>query len=559
MFFANNPKPNRKPDPQPSPGRNLAADRRGWMAAWVVLVLSGCATVPSWVQTADRAPLTPPPPYYLRAELDDPFSVIERATQRLSATRKTPPSTEPDDLWSRAIDRFEFAQCQDFPQAEAWASWFAERPEYIERVMGRAQPWLYDIVSELERRELPGELALLPVVESAYDPFAYSHGRAAGTWQFVSATALGHGIQINDHYDGRRDVYVATRAALGYLDQLSTRFDGDWNLALAAYNGGQGRVARAIARNRRANRATDWRSLSLPRETKAYIPKLHGLACLFENAQRHGLTLPRWPVEPLVERIELPGPTDVVLFASQIGLSMDELLALNPGLNQHITSPTGPHHLIVPIELAERAREVLRTTPHTAFVRYQSVLVSPGDTLSTLAARHNTTAQALKTHNGLDSDLIRVGQRLEIPTAISADKAKDYSDRYQELALLQSRLVPAKRIEHRVRPGESLWVIARRYRVSIDELKRWNNLGQAHLIKPGQRLSVVLESASRPGQAVASPPTRYVVQTGDSLWAIARRHRIPLVDLIEHNDLSPESVLRPGQTLRLQAASQGAD
>ena len=530
-----------------------------WAGFAAVSVLSGCATLPSWVQQPDTAPLTPPPPYYLRAQLDDPFSVIERATQRLIATNRSAGApADPEDLWRRTINRFAFAECEDLPQAQAWAQWFADRPEYMNRVMQRARPWLFDIVTELERRELPGELALLPVVESAYDPFAYSHGRAAGTWQFVSATAQGRGIQINDHYDGRRDVYVATRAALGYLDELNARFEGDWNLALAAYNGGQGRVARAIARNRRANRPTDWESLTLPRETKAYIPKLHGLACLFQDAQGYGLTLPRWPYEPLVERIQLPGPTDVVLFASQIGLTMDELLALNPGLNKHITSPTGPHHLIVPVELANRARTVLDQTPHAAFFQFASVTVRPGDTLSTLAARHATTTDALKRHNGLNSDLIRVGQTLEIPNAISAEKAADYNDRYQELALLQSRLVPAKRIEHRVRPGESLWVIARRYRVSIGDIKRWNNLGDVHLIKPGQALSIVLEPSPSPVVQRANP-TRYVVQTGDSLWAIARRHRIPLRDLIEHNNLSPESVLRPGQTLRLQTASSSAD
>ncbi len=522
-------------------------------------LLSGCATLSGGLAlNQHEAPPPPPAPYYLRAKLDDPFAAIEQATRRLGATRQAPSSVGASDLWGRTIERFEFAQCNDFPKAEAWAKWFAERPEYMERVMTRARPWLYDIVTEIERRDLPGELALLPVVESAYDPFAYSHGRAAGTWQFVAATARSHGIEINDHYDGRRDVYVATRAALGYLKQLNQRFDGDWNLALAAYNGGQGRVGRAIARNQRAKRPTDWQSLALPRETKAYIPKLHGLACLFQQAETYGLNVPRWPYEPLVARVALPGPTDVVMFASQLGLTMDELLALNPGLNRHLTSPTGPHHLIVPVELSAKAERLVETWPEAGFVRYSRVRVASGDTLSTLAQRHDTTTEALKAHNGLKGDLIRVGQTLEIPTAVAATKASDYTDRYEELAGLQARLIPAKRIDHRVRPGESLWVIARRYRVSIDDLKRWNNLGQTHLIRPGQRLSVVLEPEAGPASVTAGA-TRYVVQTGDSLWAIARRHRIPLAELLEHNNLTPETVLQPGQTLRLGSSTSSAE
>ncbi len=278
----------------------------------LVLLGSGCASLAELRYGGKEEALTPPPPYYLRQHLDDPFSRIESAVRRISvlesSTADKGANDDQFDLWQRAVNRFEFAQCHDFPEAQAWQNWFGERPEYIARVMERARPWLYDIVSELDRQQLPGELALLPIVESAYDPFAYSHGRAAGTWQFVASTARSHGIEINDWYDGRRDVYVATRAALGYLKQLNQRFDGDWNLTLAAYNGGQGRVGRAILRNKRASRPTDWQSLSLPRETKAYIPKLHGLACLFQSPHQHNIELPEWPSTPVFEnrKVSLP-------------------------------------------------------------------------------------------------------------------------------------------------------------------------------------------------------------------------------------------------------------
>lgn len=539
------------------------AQTRLSFSALLLIVLSGCAGMGGLMRDTDSgAELTPPPPYYLRAHLDDPFSSIEAATRRLSRLPEagvTQVSEREADLWQQAIARFEFAQCTDFPEAQAWTEWFGERPDYMARVMNRARPWLFDIMQEIARREMPGELALLPVVESAYDPFAYSHGRASGTWQFVSATARSHGIQINDYYDGRRDVYVATRAALDYLQQLNQRFDGDWNLALAAYNGGQGRVGRAIARNQRANRPTDWRSLRLPRETKAYIPKLHGLACLFQAADDYDIELPVWPASPLVERIALNGPTDVVVFSALLGLEITELMALNPGLNRHITSPSGPHHLIVPIGLADDAKALVQNISSAQLLEYKTIEVQPGDTLSGLAVRHDTTVDALVTHNALDGDVIRLGQQLEIPTQISPNQPAQYADRYQELALLQSRLVPAKRFQHEVRPGESLWVIARRYGVNMGDLQRWNQLGTGHLIRPGQRLTIIMEPAAVGVQASSGSPTRYTVRNGDSLWAIARRHRIPLNDLMEQNDLNQGSVLRPGQTLTLRQGSGSSE
>lgn len=540
----------------------LFRTRLALTALWLV-VLSGCTGMGGSLRDDGSVTnLTPPPPYYLRAHLDDPFSSIEAATRRLSRLPSAEvierPQREQTDLWQQAIERFEFAQCSDFPEAQAWTDWFGERPEYMARVMDRAQPWLYDIIQEIERRDMPGELALLPVIESAYDPFAYSHGRASGTWQFVSATARSHGIQINDYYDGRRDVYVATRAALDYLQQLSQRFDGDWDLALAAYNGGQGRVGRAIEQNQRANRPTDWRSLRLPRETKAYIPKLHGLACLFQSADEYDIELPVWPNSPLVERIELNGPTDVVVFSALLGLEITELMALNPGLNRHITSPSGPHHLMVPIALAAEAKALVTNISSAQLVEYRTIQVQLGDTLSGLALRHDTTVDALRKHNALRSDVIRPNQRLEIPTQISPNQSAQYADRYQELALLQSRLVPAKRFQHEVRPGESLWVIARRYEVGMTDLQRWNQLGSGNLIRPGQRLTIIMEPDVG-GQTSVQSPARYTVRNGDSLWAIARRHQIPLNDLMEQNDLNQGSVLRPGQTLTLKRGASSSE
>jgi membrane-bound lytic murein transglycosylase D len=527
-----------------------------------VLVLAACATVeekPDQSGGPDRYSQDgSSPPYYLRSELEDPFAVIDQAMREVGDERRRPleviaDAAAPTDLWSRVIERFEFASCPEDSRADRWARWFADRPEYMERVLTRAHPWLHDIANELEARGLPGELALLPIVESAYDPFAYSHGRASGAWQFLSGTAREYGIEINEFYDGRRDVYAATRAALDYLTYLGNRFD-DWNLALAAYNGGQGRVSRAIVRNRARNRPVEWHDLPLPRETLAYVPKMNGLGCLFGNPEHYGFELPVWIDQPGFALVELDSQVDIVVLSAMAGLELAELVGLNAGLNRHLTSPTGPHHLVVPVEQKERVLEVLPDLDASDMIVWREISVRRGDTLSGLAHRHDTSVRALRAANNLNGDMLSIGQKLRLPSAGMTPENSPHAARYQELANLQERLLPTRRFHHRVRPGESLWVIARNHRVSVADLQRWNGLGQNSMIRPGQRL--LINSDRVAGTSSSSPaPVSYTVRNGDSAWLIARRHRVSLADLLRWNGLNESSVLRPGQKLTIRRGS----
>ncbi len=536
-----------------------ARDFRAGLSVSALLLLSACATFEAREPLVDPEPAPDRVPYYLQAELDDPFDTIERAMGRITGERprliELPATETPEpDLIGRIVGRFEFSDCSDNGRALQWANWFGDRPDYMNRVLNRAHPWLYDIANELDERDLPGELALLPIVESAFDPFAYSRERASGTWQFLSATALDRGIQINDWYDGRRDVYAATRAALDYLTYLNTLFDGDWDLALAAYNAGQGRVQRAVRSNQARQRPTDWEQLRLPRETRAYIPKLHGLGCLFREPEKFGLELPVWTNEPLITRVELPGPTDVVELSARVDLEITELVALNPGLNRHMTPPDGPHHVFVPIERAEdvsQALPLLNNGQHR--MTWQEITVRRGDSLSVLAQRNNTTVAALREANDLNGDHLSIGQVLRLPGAdnsVPTDSPWGY--RYQEMANLQERLLPSRHFNHRVRPGESLWVIARRYSVSVADIQRWNNMGQRTTIRPGQRLSIRAESSTRSRSPAQTQPSQYTVRNGDSLWLIARRLNVSMADLMRWNDLDENSILRPGQVLTIR-------
>lgn len=485
----------------------------------------------------------------------DPFEAVDRVFAELAAAGRTElEEVSPRLIWPRIVDRMSFAECPPGSSAARWAAWYASNEAYMERVFNRARPWLHFIVDAIEHRDLPGELALLPVVESAFDPFAYSHGRAAGPWQFLSGTARDFGVPINDWYDGRRDFVVATPAALEYLDYLHGLFD-DWALAIAAYNAGQGRVGRAVRRNQRQNLGIEWDQLRLPRETRGYVPKLKGLSCLVRDPVRHAFVLPPIEDRPQIEVLETGGPVDLVALSLVEPVNTVELLTLNAGLNRHLTPPQGPHHLVVPLAQAERIRGALADLPAPTPGPASSIRVRPGDTLSRLAERHATTIEALQRANGMTDTRLRAGQQLRLPSSewqAEGHEDENYRSVLRELAALQEQLLPTDRFIHSVRPGESLWVIARRYGVSVGDLQRMNGLGRNSLIRPGQRLVV---ERDQPRRAPAIVDGRYVVRQGDSLWAIARAQQVALSDLMRWNGLGADSVLQPGQELVIRRRS----
>jgi len=528
-------------------------------AAMILLVGSGCATnqqqgasttLAEDAQPKRRLPAEPSP--------SDPFAAVDEAFERLALDRSAVSQKDTGEvslIWPRLVKRFRIAGCPDGSRSAQWAEWYADNTEYMQRVLNRAHPWMHHIVNEIEQRDLPGELALLPVVESAFDPFAYSHGRAAGPWQFLSGTARDFGVTINDWYDGRRDFIAATAAALDYLEYLSELFDGDWALALAAYNAGQGRVGRAIRRNAARGRGTEWHELPLPRETLAYVPKLKGLGCLFRDPVQYAFVLPPLSDRPQVSRVDLEGSVDVAALALEAELDLAELVSLNAGLNRHLTPPSGPAYLVVPTEAAARVERALASLPNRVSVSAREISVRRGDTLSVLAQRHGTTVAELKRINKLSGSRLIAGQTLGVPGKPD-DVAPSGGDRYQqvyrELTALQQQLLPTDRFIHRVRSGESLWVIARRYGVSVGALQRMNGLGGSTMIRPGQRLVIETDRGVR---APSRRSDRYVVRQGDSLWLISRRQRVGLDELMRWNDLDAESVLRPGQELVIRRGS----
>lgn len=442
----------------------------------------------------------------------------------------------------------------DNAAVQAQLNWFVRHPDYLNRVFTRGQRYLPYITNELEARGLPLELALLPIVESAYDPFAYSHGRASGLWQIVPGTGTRFGIRQNWWYDGRRDVVDATNGALNYLAYLHKLMDGDWLLAVASYNSGEGNVLKAKRRNVKAAKPTDFWHLNLPRETESYVPKLMALVEIVRNPGAYNLTLPDVTHEPQFAITDIGGQLDLALAAELAGLTLDELYSWNSGFNRWATDPEGPHRLLLPIDVAADFETALAALSDGERVRWQRHKVKNGEALSQIAERYHTTLQAIRQANNINGNLIRVGQHLMIPVA--SKPLSDYSLSASERRVAkQAQPRDGQRIDHRVAAGESFWSISRHYGVGMRELASWNGMAPRDTLSVGQKLAVWTDKAA--GSAIASrtnATTRklnYTVRNGDSLYRIASRFRISIADLLRWNNLEKNKILRPGQKLTM--------
>lgn len=436
------------------------------------------------------------------------------------------------------------------------AEWFARHPDYLERVLNRAQPFLPHVAEEIAARGLPAELAFIPAIESAFDPFAYSHGRAAGLWQIVPGTGKRFGLKQNWWYDGRRDVVESTRAALDYLEYLHGFFDGDWLLAVAAYNSGEGTVRRAIRSNEAAGRPTDFWSLRLPRETRNYVPRLLGLSAVMADPAAHSLELPPLAPAPMFTTVELDGQIDLAVAAELAGIELAELQALNPGFNRWATDPEGPHRLLLPVATEVSFMTALAELPPTERVRWHRHRVVAGDTLGGIARRYRTTVPVLQSVNNLSGTNIRLGSHLMVPT--STRSLDDYPlSADNRLASTQQRQRSGRqRREHTARSGESLWTIARRHGVGVRELAAWNGMAPGDTLAVGRTLVIW-----QPGDAAggARPPAagarlrrvNYTVRRGDSLSRIASNFRVSVSDIKRWNNLDGKRYLQPGQRLIL--------
>lgn len=509
------------------------------------------AIEPSMKETAENA----------RTKLDEPAGQIKKTDSTDTADEKALPKP---DLWARLRAGFELNHDVDERRVQSQLNWYKSHPRYIDRVAERGSRYLHYILNEAEKRGLPTELVLLPIVESAFDPFAYSHGRAAGLWQFIPSTGKYFGLTQSWWHDERRDVVAATDAAFNYLERLANRFDGDYMLALAAYNSGGGTVNSAMRRNRERNRPTDFWSLDLPRETRAYAPKLIALAKIFADPAKYGIDLIPLKNEPYFEIVDTGSQIDLAQAAKLAKVDIDEIYLLNPSYNRWATSPAGPHRLLVPVANADTFRTALADIAPEERVSWHSYEIESGDTLGSIAQRYGTTPAVIQQINNLNSHIIRIGQRLMIPSA--SQDADTYSlSAAERLSRKQDRAgrnSDGKRVEYTVRAGDTFWDIAREHKVSVRELSSWNGMAPGDPLMPGQDLVIWSKSPKASQVASASSTKRrgndgmvkkvgYRVRAGDSLSRIASRFAVNVSDIASWNNLNTSRYLQPGQSLVL--------
>lgn len=396
-----------------------------------------------------------------------------------------------DDLWARIRSGFRMAKL-DSPLIERHERWFSENAEFRAAMFDRSKLYLYFIVEEVEKRGMPMEIALLPAIESAYKPYAYSRAKASGLWQFIPSTGKLYGLKMNWWYDGRRDVIAATRAALDYLQKLHKDFDGDWHLALAAYNAGEGRVMRAVAWNRKKGLPTTFEHLrQLKPETKHYVPKLMAMVNLVAQPDKYGVTLPEIPNEPYFVKVDVGSQVDLGVIARLTEMEAQELHYINAGYMRWATDPDGPHRLLVPVDKKDVLLAGLSSLPEKERVQWRHHQVRRGDTLHGIARRYNISVQAVKTANKLSSNLLRIGQSLLLPISSSAPAAAP-----GRAAPIRAAARSTQPVIHRVRPGDTLYGIARRYNVLVQQIAEWNVLDPADVLRLGQKLKIF--PATRP-------------------------------------------------------------
>lgn len=508
-------------------GRHL---RAAAAAVAMLLLAAGCATAPTPVAPMEKTlPLVTAIPVALPVSAAASAPSLETSAATV-AELPAPPlplprvrldpeqDTERAQLWQRLREGFVLPDL-DSELVEKWQQWYARDPAYVQRMAERSGRYLFHVVEEVQRRGLPTELALLPFIESAFNPQALSRAAASGMWQFMPDTGKDFELVQNVFRDDRRDVLASTRAALDYLEQLHGMF-GDWQLALAAYNWGQGNVARAVNRNKRAGLATDYQSLSarMPQETREYVPKLQAVKNIVTRPEEFGLSLPALGDQPYFLSVPIDRDIDVALVARLAGMSLEEFKQINPQLNKPLILAAGTPQVLLPYDNANRF--ITNLSLHEGPLASWTAWVAPRKLSVAQAARQLGLSEGeLRELNHIPPRmLIKGGSTLLVPRAAHADDVAEHIADHGTLALAPD-LPPLRRMVFKSgRKGDSVAAVARRYRVNAGQLAQWNGIRVGGRFKAGQRIVVILPTNK--GQATRSDAR---VVNGKAVKATAAR------------------------------------
>lgn len=566
-------------------------NKRTAAITWIGLlaILSGCTTTGTTERMASQSQSATLPSLRLAdiergaanqpSPADEGFARVEIPNQP-QATQAIDLTSETDDLFQRIRNGFSMPDISS-DLVLSHQQWYLNRPDYLRRMVERSGRYMHHIVEEIEKRGMPMELALLPMVESAYNPMALSRSKASGLWQFIPSTGKHFNLDQDWWKDERRDIVASTAAALDYL-QTIYEMHGDWQLALASYNWGEGAVGRAIAKNQAQGLPTDYQSLTMPNETKNYVPKLQALKNIFSSpALMAQLDLPAIPNQPYFATVTKTADIDVKVAAQLADMPVQEFVALNPAHNRPVIKSDTP--LVIPADKVDTFMSNLEAheMSNKPLSLWQAYTMQRGDRLDKIAARFGMTTTNLKAINGIRG-------RAKLPPSFTLLVTRQQEEAaVQEVAALvesdnQASAEPARAPEaetatiesgaryYTVRKGDNLVSIAKKTDLSVNELKRINGL-KAGKVSAGQKLALSSSSTktvaaterkqtkpieakqNKPVAKNASAVARYKVRRGDTLYSIAKQFNVEAKDLMRWNGVSAKT-LTPGKTLTIQLA-----
>ncbi len=463
-----------------------------------------------------------------------------------------------DNMWDLLRSEFTLHHYENMPEVQEQLNFFMSNPDFLLHMAQRAAPYLYYISQQVKKRHLPVEMVLLPMIESAYNPFAYSTAGAGGIWQIMPNTATGFGIKQNWWYDGRRDVIASTKAALDYLVYLGGFFDGNWLLALAAYNTGEGNVLAAIHKNIRDGRSTDFWSLPLSQQTRDYVPRLLALATIIANPERYLVDFPAVHNAPYLAEVDVGGQIDLPHAAYLAGISIQSLKLLNPGYNHTATDPSGPFKLVLPIQNVEQFTENFTRSPLYERTQTKQDTVKSNDTLVALAKKLKTASPSFRKMNFLSSNNVKPGSHLLLQK-LNTNLAKTISNSETDRPAVSSENPSFSILENRqesyvMQPGDTLYMvrendnlkkISDKFHLSVKAILIANQFKNMNEVAVGSQLIVPthltkINNVQR--YQLAPGDTVYVVRDGDTVEKIARKFHLTAPDIRLANLLASNTI-----------------
>ena len=451
--------------------------------------------------------------------------------------------THTDSLWTQLQENFRLpANIENNPSVQKQIDWYIRHKYYVTKMAQHAAPYLYYIYQQVQERKLPAILVIMPFIESAYNPCVYSDVGAAGLWQLMPGTGTGFGLKQDWWYDGRRDIIASTDAALDYLTYLNNFFNGNWILAIAAYDAGEGTVEAAIRKNEREGKSTTFWDLDLPEETQLYVPRIIALATIIGNPARYPVKLPPIKNSPYLAEVDVGSQIDLANAARMAGISIQELYRLNPGYRRWATDPNGPYRLLIPIEHVSEFESNLSKLPKEDRVSWRRYTVVPGDTLDSIAHKYNIKVSLLQSVNKIHNNIIHTGETLLIPETAGTIPALPGNPNQYCLDFKKAPNVGPVETIYSVKRGDSLWSIAKKFHLKPSEVIYWNHITSDRDLTPGLKLTLWTTN-NQPHQGIYHlHGHHYTVQAGDTLSQIAEHFHVSTNLLMQVNGIADDDL-----------------